>query len=68
MLNGNRLKVLIAHAHPLVAAGLEATLRAGEEFRVTGRRELEGSTKRSSVSIAVTDYKCGTNPLSSQPR
>jgi DNA-binding NarL/FixJ family response regulator len=58
MLNDERIHVLITHANPLVAAGLEAAFRAQQDFHIVERRAIgDGS---GSATVAVTDYEGGT--------
>jgi two-component system NarL family response regulator len=58
-----KIHVLIAHANPLVSAGLEAAFAAHEDFHLVASRAhgaaLEDTAGLASVSVAVTDCAAG---------
>lgn len=63
----DRIHVLIAHANPLVAAGLEAALGTHQDFHIVGRREIDDVSPVDPATVAVTDYEGGTRRLAAQP-
>jgi DNA-binding NarL/FixJ family response regulator len=63
MLNDDRIHVLITHANPLVAAGLEAAFRAQHDFLIVEHRATDDVPSPGSVTVAVTDYEGGTRLL-----
>lgn len=66
MSNDDKIHVLIAHANPLVAAGLEAAFRGQQDFRIVDVAE-EGWLADAAM-VAVTDYDGGTRLLAGQRR
>jgi DNA-binding NarL/FixJ family response regulator len=65
MLNDDKIHVLIAHANPLVAAGLEAAFRGQRDFHVEHRAADEVSPP-DGATVAVTDYDGGTRLLATR--
>ena len=67
MSRDEKIHVLIAHANPLVSAGLEAAFAAREEFQVVASRApvaaLDDASARASMSVAVTDCAAGVGLL-----
>jgi len=63
MLIDDRIQVLITHANPLVAAGLEAAFRAQPDFLIVERRVTDDGSSLGSATVAVTDYESGTRLL-----
>src|ERR1700722_20357326 len=66
MLNDDRIHVLIAHANPLVAAGLEAAYGTQQDFHIVGRRETDDASPVSVATVAVADFEGGTRRLAAQ--
>lgn len=65
MLNDDRIHVLIAHANPLVAAGLEAAFRGQQDFHVE-HRAADDVSPPEGTTVAVTDYDGGTRLLATR--
>lgn len=67
MFNDEKIRVLIAHGNPLVAAGLEAAFGAREDFQLIERcvpaAVLESIARLDPADIAVTDYDAGTRVM-----
>ena len=63
MLIDDRIQVLITHANPLVAAGLEAAFRAQRDFLIVERRVTDDGLSPGPATVAVTDYESGTRLL-----
>ena len=63
MLNDDRIHVLIAHANPLVAAGLGAAFGTQQDFHIVGCRETDDVSPVDAATVAVTDYEGGTQRL-----
>jgi len=59
MLHDDKIHVLITHANPLVAAGLEAAFAAHDDVKV-----VDSNADLSSVGVAVTDCATGLRLLS----
>ena len=63
MSRDEKIHVLVAHANPLVSAGLEAAFATREGFELVANRAcgaaLEDTPGLSSVSVAVTDCAAG---------
>jgi DNA-binding NarL/FixJ family response regulator len=66
MLNDDRIHVLITHANPLVAAGLEAAFRAQQDFHIVERQAPHDVASVAAGTVAVTDYENGTRLLEAQ--
>jgi DNA-binding NarL/FixJ family response regulator len=66
MLNNDRIHVLIAHANPLVAAGLEAAFGTQQDFHIVGRRETDDVSPVYAATVAVTDFEGGVRRLAPQ--
>lgn len=66
MLNDDKIYVLIAHANPLVAAGLEAAFRGQPDFRILEHRLADDTSLPEVPTVAVTDYDGGTRLLASR--
>jgi DNA-binding NarL/FixJ family response regulator len=66
MLNDDRIHVLIAHANPLVAAGLEAAFGTQQDFHIIGRLETDDASAVSAATVAVADFEGGTRRLAAQ--
>jgi DNA-binding NarL/FixJ family response regulator len=66
MLNDDRIHVLIAHANPLVAAGLEAAFGTQQDFHIVGRPETDDASPVSVATVAVADFEGGTRRLAAQ--
>lgn len=64
MLNDDRIHVVIAHANPLVAAGLEAAFRAQQDFLIVERRATDDVA--GSVTVVVSDYDGGTRLMAAR--
>jgi len=69
MSRDEQIRVLIAHAHPLVSAGLEAAFRAQADFDVLDRRamagELEDVSTLAAGVVAITDCAAGMRLMAS---
>jgi DNA-binding NarL/FixJ family response regulator len=63
MLNDDRIHVLISHANPLVAAGLDAAFRARQEFHIVERQAPDDVASLAPGTVAVTDYENGMRLL-----
>lgn len=63
MLNDDPIHVLIAHANPLVAAGLEAAFRAQPDIRIVEPRPADDVPLPDTATVAVADYEGGTRLL-----
>jgi DNA-binding NarL/FixJ family response regulator len=66
MLNDDRIHVIITHANPLVAAGLEAAFGTQQDFCIVGRRETDDASPMSVATVAVADLEGGTRRLAAQ--
>jgi DNA-binding NarL/FixJ family response regulator len=66
MLNDDRIHVLIAHANPLVAIGLEAAFGTQQDFRIVGRCDTDDVSPVDVATVAVADYEGGTQRLVAQ--
>jgi DNA-binding NarL/FixJ family response regulator len=68
MSNDDRIRVLIAHNNPLVAAGLEAALSTQQDFHIVGCRDTDVRSRVDAATVAVTDFEGGTQRLAAQCR
>jgi len=69
MLNDDRIRVLIAHNNPLVAAGLEAAFSTRRDFHIVGCSDTDdASLADAATTVAVTDFEGGTQRLAAQCR
>jgi DNA-binding NarL/FixJ family response regulator len=68
MLNDDRIRVLIAHNNPLVAAGLEAAFCTRQDFHIVGCRDTDNVSLADVATVAVTDFEGGTQRLAAQCR
>jgi DNA-binding NarL/FixJ family response regulator len=69
MSNDDRIRVLIAHNNPLVAAGLEAAFSTQQDFHIVGCRDTDDTTLvDDAATVAVTDFEGGTQRLAAQCR
>jgi DNA-binding NarL/FixJ family response regulator len=59
MLSNAKIKVLIAHADPLIAAGLESALGRMREFEIIGR-----DARQQIADVAIADYESGLRLMS----
>jgi len=66
MLNDDKIQVLIAHANPLVAAGLDAAFRGQPDFRIVQHRLADDVSLPDVATVAVTDYDGGTRLLAAR--
>jgi DNA-binding NarL/FixJ family response regulator len=66
MLNDDRIRVLIAHDNPLVAAGLEAAFSTQKDFHIVGCRDADDASPVYAATVAVTDFEAGTQRLAAQ--
>jgi hypothetical protein len=66
MLNDDRIRVLIAHANPLVAAGLEAAFGTQQDFHIVGCRDTDDASLVDAATVAVADFEGGTRRLAAQ--
>lgn len=64
MQSAEKIEVLIAHANPLVTAGLMAALRAEQDLHILEHQGGHDSTNRMRARIAITDYERGIGLLS----
>jgi DNA-binding NarL/FixJ family response regulator len=65
-LNDDRIRVLIAHNNPLVAAGLEVAFSTQQGFHVVGCRDTDDASPVDAATVAVTDFEEGTQRLVAQ--
>jgi DNA-binding NarL/FixJ family response regulator len=63
MLNDDRIRVLIAHDNPLVAAGLEAAFSTQQDFHIVRCRDPDDASPVDAATVAVTDIEGGTQRL-----
>jgi DNA-binding NarL/FixJ family response regulator len=68
MLNDDRIRVLIAHDNPLVAAGLEAAFSTRRDFHIVGCRDTDDASLADAATVALTDFEGGTQRLAAQCR
>jgi two-component system NarL family response regulator len=68
MLNDDRIRVLIAHSNPLVAAGLEAAFSTQQDFHIVRCRDTVEASLVDAVTVAVMDFEGGTQRLAAQCR
>jgi hypothetical protein len=68
MLNDNRIRVLIAHNIPLVAAGLKAAFSTRQDFGIVGGRDTDDASPVDAATVAVTDLEEGIRRLTAQCR
>ena len=68
MLNDDRIRVLIAHNSPLVAAGLRAAFSTQQDFHIVGCRDTDDTSLVDAATVAVTDFEGGTQRLAAQCR
>jgi len=68
MLNDDRIRVLIAHSNPLVAAGLEAAFSTQQDFHIVRCRDTVEASLVGAVTVAVMDFEGGTQRLAAQCR
>src|ERR1700678_233844 len=66
MLNDDRIRVLIAHSNPLVAAGLEAACSTQQDFYIVRCRDSVEASLVDAVTVAVMDFEGGTQRLAAQ--
>jgi DNA-binding NarL/FixJ family response regulator len=66
MFCAERIYVHVAHANPLVAAGLEAAFRAREDFQLVEPVGTDISPQSAAVSVAVTDCEAGMRLVASK--
>ena len=66
MLNDDRIRVLIAHNSPLVAAGLRAAFSTQQDFHIVGCRDTDDASPGAAATVAVTDFEGGTRRLAAQ--
>ena len=66
MLNDDRIRVLIAHDNPLVAAGLEAAFSTQQDFHIVGCRDTDDASPVDAATVAVTDFEGGTRRLAAR--
>ena len=56
MSNDDRIRVLIAHNNPLVAAGLEAAFSTQQDFHIVGCRDTDDASLLDAAAVAVTVF------------
>jgi two-component system, NarL family, response regulator len=66
MLNDDRIRVLIAHNNPLIAAGLEAAFSTQQGFHIVGCRDTDDASPVGAAAVAVTDFEGGTQRLAAR--
>jgi hypothetical protein len=66
MLNDERIRVLIAHNNPLIAAGLEAAFSTQQGFHIVGCRDTDDASLLDAAAVAVTDFEGGTQRLAAR--